>query len=189
MSEIVDDYIREIRDAIIASKLNHEIWWIFKDPDSRTKYLSTMNNYTLFFQTSIHAHFVALIVALYRLYETRKDTYNIPVLLRLLEEEKSISEERMQELKSMHIRAKPIWRKVGILRNEAFGHRLSSSAVPKTFEKADATSNEIGDLIKLTCELLNTATRARSRQLNAFNLSARQDTLEMLEDLKLSSSG
>lgn len=189
MSEIVENYIREIRDAIITSQLNHEIWWIFKDPDSRVKYLSTMNNYTLFFQASIHAHFVALLVALYRLYETRKDTYNIPVLLRLLEEERSISEDRMRELKSMHLRAKPIWKKVGILRNEAFGHRLSSSTVQNTFEKADTTSNEIGHLIKLTCELLNTATRARSRQSNAFNLSARQDTLEMLEDLKLRGNG
>jgi hypothetical protein len=50
-----------------------------------------MNRYHLFFSTSIHSHFVALIVALYRLYEKRRDTYNIPRLTDLLEKEGRVS--------------------------------------------------------------------------------------------------
>jgi len=83
MSEI-DRYIEELRDTVRVAWLNYEIWWVYKSTDTRPEYVDTMNRYPLFFQTSIHAHFVALLVALYRLYETRDDTYNIPTLLKLL---------------------------------------------------------------------------------------------------------
>src|SRR4051794_26110871 len=89
MSEI-DRYIDELRDTVRHAWLDYEIWWVYKSADTRPEYADTMNRYTLFFHTSIHAHFVALLVALYRLYERRKDTYNIPTFINLLRANGSI---------------------------------------------------------------------------------------------------
>ncbi len=76
--ERIDSYIKSLRDSIIAAEHNHDIWWIYKNKDTRPKYLDVMNSYLSFFQTSIHAHFVAMVIVLYRLYETRRDTISLP---------------------------------------------------------------------------------------------------------------
>ena len=82
----IKNHIKNLQDTIITAYHNYEIWWIYKSKDTRPIYLDVMNKYLAFFSTSIHAHFVAMIVALYRLYETRKDTINIPGLIKLIKE-------------------------------------------------------------------------------------------------------
>src|SRR5712692_2198242 len=88
----INNYISELRHTVTVAALNYDIWRVYTNPDDRSQYLDTMNRYRLFFTTSIHAHFVAMLVALYRLYETRTDTYNVPSLLRVVREEKSFDE-------------------------------------------------------------------------------------------------
>jgi AbiU2 len=108
MNEI-DQYVDELRDAVRVAWLNYEIWWVYTSTDTRPEYLNTMNKYTLFFGTSIHAHFVALLVALYRLYETRDDTYNIPTFITLLRDRSAISDQSVNELYVLYGEAKPLW--------------------------------------------------------------------------------
>jgi hypothetical protein len=84
MSFDADKYVAELHHTVTVAALNYEVWWMYSSEDTRPEFVDAMNRYTIFFQTSIHAHFVALLVALYRLYETREDTYNIPSLLQLL---------------------------------------------------------------------------------------------------------
>jgi hypothetical protein len=70
--------------------LNYEVWWAYEGEHSRPDVVDALNAHPVFFQTSIHAHFLSLVVLLYRLYETRKDTYNIPQLLKLAREGKHL---------------------------------------------------------------------------------------------------
>jgi len=72
MSTPYDLTIKELQDAAIAAGLNYEIWWALKS--TRPKYIDVFNRYLGYFSVAIHAHFVALLVALYRIYETRNDT-------------------------------------------------------------------------------------------------------------------
>lgn len=183
MSE-VDRYIEELRDTVRVAWLNYEIWWVYKSSDTRPEYVETMNRYTLFFQTSIHAHFVALLVAFYRLYETRNDTYNIPTFLKLLRGHGSIPDAKIQELDTLYAEAKPLWVKVNILRNKAFGHRSKAHTVSEVFKEAGVTPNDLRDLAEVTKKLLNAATLAWANNAHAFNLSSRADTLALLQDLK-----
>ena len=96
MVDVIQRNIRELQNAIAIAELNYEIWWIYKEKESRKRFVDTLNSYPLFFQTSLHSHFVAMIVSLYRFYETRKDTINLPQLLRLLKSHGTIS---IQEIK------------------------------------------------------------------------------------------
>lgn len=183
MKRKIQSYITELRDTVIAAGLNYEVWWIYKEKNSRKKYVDTMNDYTMFFQTSIHAHFVALLVALYRLYETRPDTINIPGLLKLLDENDGISKAALNEIRYLHQEAHNLWIKVSILRNEVFGHRSSKYSVADVFKRAGVTPNELTDLIEKTKVLLNKITHEWDKDTHAFNLEASHDTHSLLEDL------
>lgn len=165
--------------------LNYEVWWVYKGEDTRPEFTKTMNRYNLFFQTSIHAHFVALLLALYRLYETRDDTYNIPTLLKMLGKTNEIPSETLDELNELYRRAaKPLWVKVSILRNKAFGHRSKAHSVSEVFEEAGVSPNELRDLVEVTKQLLNKLSLAWDNSSHAFNLGSREATIRMLDDLR-----
>jgi hypothetical protein len=185
----IDKYIEELRGTANAASLNYEIWRTYNSPETRPEYVNTMNVYTLFFQTSIHAHFVALLVALYRLYETRLDTYNIPTLIKLLDKQSSIPAVKIAEIKSSHEITKPIWVKVCILRNNAFAHQSNSSEYSEIFKKADVTPDQLHALVVGTKKLLNKASRAWSNSAHAFNISGHKDALKLLQDLKAYNEG
>jgi len=176
--------VDEVRHAVYVASLNFDIWWVFKGKDTRPKFTRTMNHYTLFFQTGIHAHFVAMLVALYRLYEKRPDTYNIPSLLRKVETSGAISKAVLDEVTKTYALAKPLWIKVSILRNEAFGHRTVKGTVEQAFKKAGISANELRDLIGHTKKLINTISHAADRSVHAFNLDATETTVRLLEDLR-----
>jgi AbiU2 len=163
MSFDAGEYISDLQQTVIAAGLNYEVWWTYESEDTRPKYVDAMNGYTVFFQTSIHAHFIAQLVALYRLYETRKDTFNIPTLLRLLRAHSTFDQATLDRLDAMHAAAKPLWIKVNILRNNAFGHRSKARTVAEVFSEAAVSPNDLKALVHATMELLNVLTLAWDR--------------------------
>jgi hypothetical protein len=180
----IERYVKELRHTATTAGFNYDIWWVYKGSRTRPKYTKTMNRYGLYFQTAIHAHFVALLVELYRLYETRSDTFNIPSLLRLLKTEAQVPSATLRSLDMRYAEAKPLWVKVNILRNKAFGHQSTAHTTAEIFKEAAATPNDLRDLVKKTKKLLNEITLAVARTTHAFNLEAKEDTLRLLEDLK-----
>ena len=120
-SSDVGTYIDELRHAIYTASLNFDVWWVYKNQESREKYVETMNDYLWFFTTGLNAHFVALLIPLYRLYENKADTYNIPKLLDFLNGSSVLPADVLGELNQKKAEALPIWEKVKILRNRAFG--------------------------------------------------------------------
>jgi len=184
MTVDIDGYIKDLRHTITVAALNYDIWRAYTSEDCRPLYVQTMNSYSPFFQTSLHAHFVALLVALYRLYEKRTDTFNIPFVLRTLKERKALPEDTLESLDRIYEKAKPLWVKVNILRNKAFGHRSSAHTVEGVFKKAGITPNQLRELAELTKELLNELTQAWDKSTYLFDLDAREATFRLLQDLK-----
>jgi len=176
-------YIDDIRHAVTAAELNYDVWWVLKENDTREQFIDVMNNYGLFFQTSIHSHFVALLVALYRIYEKRKDTINIKELQKAIDKNKPFPPEEKDIIEKLSSDAKVIWVKVSILRNEVFAHRSNKNSIDAAFKKADITYDEFKELIKITQKLINKISRHYKKNSHAFNLSARNDTLDVLNDL------
>ena len=181
----IDRYISELRHTTTVAGLNYEIWWAYTSTDTRPVYVDVMNRYALFFQTSIHAHFVALLVTLYRLYETRDDTFNIPTLLKILKAESRLEVATLEQLEVIYKdEANPLWIKVSILRNKAFGHRSVAHTTEEVFREAAVTPNELCNLMEVTKKLLNELTHAWNNSFHAFNLGSREDALRLLNDLK-----
>lgn len=180
----IGPYVDALRHSAKVASLNYEIWWVYKSKEHHPVFVSMMNRYLGFFDTSLHAHFVALLVALYPMYEIRRDTFNIPRMLNIIEKEQSISARAIAKANALYTEAKPLWVKVGILRNNAFGHRSDSKAMEEIFKDADITPNQLKKLIDITKSLLNTVTRALNGSVHAFNCSATDATVRVLQDLK-----
>jgi hypothetical protein len=183
LKEKIDGFISGLRHAVTVAGLNYEIWWTYKEEESRKKYAATMNRYSLFFQSSLHAHFVALIVALYGLYENNPHTVNIPALLRLIKDKHPFSAETEAAVLELSEKAQRSFSKVAILRNNAFGHHSAKLSTQEVFAKAGISPNDIKELIDTTKQLLNEITHDWNKSFHAFNLGARDSTLKLLDDL------
>lgn len=177
-------YVDELRHTVVVAMQNFDIWWVYKQRQDRTRYINVLNAYPAFFQTSLHAHFVALIVALYRLYETRNDTFNLTELMKRVESETAISPQSLSAIKRKIAAARKQWVKVCILRNEAFGHRAHSRSVSEVFKKAGVTPNELRGLIHRTKNIMNAISCELDNSTHTFNLRATADTRRILNDLK-----
>lgn len=177
-------YIDELRHTVTVAGLNYEIWWTYQGKDTRPKYLTVMNRYSLFFQTSIHAHFVALIVSLYKLYETRGDTYNVPQFLRALRRDAALPAAELGNLDRHLQELRPLWKKIGVLRNKVFGHSSKAHTSSQAFREAGVTPNDLRDLLERSKVLLNELTQTLERSSHAFNLGSREDTERLLTHLQ-----
>ena len=180
----INSNIAAFQHAIVVAELNYDIWWIYKEKNNRKKYLNILNTYPLYFQTSLHAHFVAMILPLYRLYEKRKDTMNIPQLIRLCKEQSILTNDIIKGIESDINSIRPLWRKVHTLRNNMFGHRANKLSDDAIWTAANVTPNQFKKLIDDSKALVNNISRQWSKSSHAFNLSATEDTIQLLEDLK-----
>lgn len=184
MNDIIQHNIRELQHAITVSKMNYEIWWVYKEKESRKRYVDTLNIYPAFFKMSLHAHFVAMIVALYRLYETRKDTINLPQLLKLIKDAGLIPQQELKSIETDINKIKPLWKKVAVLRNNMFGHRSKTLEFSDVWKQAQVTPKQFKQLIDESKNILNRITSLQNRSTHLFNLTSTKDTLKLLEDLK-----
>jgi hypothetical protein len=184
MSHPYKAYVDELRHTITVAGLNYEIWWLYKGKDSRLQHIDVMNRYPIFFSTSLHAHLLALLVLLYRLYETRSDTYNIPRFIELLRADSALAPEVLDSLAARYGTAKPLWVKVNILRNNVFGHRSLALTVEQAFAEAGVAPNELRGLMDVTKDLLNELTHHLEQSTHAFNLGSAQDLERLLTDMR-----
>lgn len=184
MNKDIDSYIDELTHTVTVAGLNFDIWHVYHSAETRPKYVGTLKRYRMFFTTSLSAHFVALLTALYRLYETRRDTYNIPSLLKILKEDNTINAKDINSWEDRYQELKPLWIKVSILRNKAFGHRSVALSYTKVLKEASVTPNDLRDLVARTKVFLKDISHAWNRSSSSLGLSAKEDTIRLLENLK-----
>jgi len=180
-SSNIDRYIRSLQETVTVAALNFEIWWVYKSSETRPKYIESMNRYVGFFQASIHAHFVANVIALYRLYENNKSSINLNRLLRMLPQEKKNM--LPPDFDSRMECAKEIWKKISIVRNNCFGHLNGEASVSDSFRRAALRPDEMKELMELTKRILNDITHVWNGSVHAFNMNAYDDTIRLLDDL------
>ncbi|MFC1476611.1 hypothetical protein ACFL5S_01450 [Fibrobacterota bacterium] len=148
MHQITRNYIIVLRHTIMLAHANHNIWLCYKKPYTRRKYLSTMNRHLSFFSTSLHAHFVAMIIALYRLLETKKETVNLNSFLKVLKEKENFDRLSLGYLKSRITRMKPSWLKVNRVRNNIFAHRRAGISSDEIFRRSGLSYKDFRQLIR-----------------------------------------
>jgi hypothetical protein len=118
----------------MAADCHHKIWWIFWNSEDRAEYAEAIDETVLYFRAAISAHFLATIVALYALYERRRDTFNIPDAI------KQAPQIVRTAVQSKRDAAKFLWIKISIIRNECLAHVSSNFSTSDVFKKAGALS-------------------------------------------------
>lgn len=90
-------YLNELYQSIITASCNFDIWWCFRGKENWDKYHSLFRRYPLYFRTSRHSYFRAIIIILYRLFENRNNTINFPHFLKILSGENLLKNAGFQE--------------------------------------------------------------------------------------------
>lgn len=167
-------------DAVDSAQFCQEIWWTYRGTETRSRYLDAMNEFPLFFRTSIYAHFVGFIIPLYRIFETRTDAINFRTLLKSLEE--SLPPEKVMGYQThFEERLKDTWVKISILRNNTYGHKKLAQDNEVIFAQADLSPKNIQDFIKGTRDLLNRISQDVDKRTFAGNLFVTADAIEILD--------
>lgn len=172
----------------LRARLHWDIWWLYDGEDERSKFrsklLPTMNRYSEFIRFDIHAHQTAQIIALYQLYEVKRTTHNLGVLVKRAGSEPGIPANHVQTAASLLRDAEPLAAKVRILRNNAFGHRSLALGYDDAFEKAAITPFQLRDLTKTALDIVNQFHRALGEADWEFNESPAEHLQRLLENLR-----
>ena len=179
-------YIKGLANTITSASLHFDIWWVYKEKNSRAKYVDILNDYLSFFKTSLQAHFLSVVVELYKLFETRKETINFPRLIKLLNENNLLDPEILRQIDMEKRTLRVLWKKIVILRSELFAHTNIDLSYSEVFKKAEITPNNIRDLIEGSKRFLNHISEGLEKNTYLFDLEAAEDTVRILEDLKSS---
>lgn len=183
MTPTLREHVAAVHQTLVRASMNYDIWWTYKSKDTRLVYAKTMNEYVAFFSSSIHAHFLAYVAAMYAMHETRKDTHNCSQILKLLATEPGVRSQQVSDVKALLAEAKPIWLKVGVLRNEVFGHLDANTSSSAAFAKAAVKPNDLARLLELSKQILNTVRAAVDGDRHSYNMTAREDTIRLLDRL------
>ena len=192
-SQAMEDYSeisKNLRKEAIEALLNYEIWWTYRDPDIAPMYTDILNRHSTFFTTSKNAHFVAMVLPLYRIFETRKDSINLPRLLRKLRDDGILPVIQLDELDKQYQKLKPAWLKIATLRNEVFGHRSGDLTVEESFKKAQISSNDISKFIDEILILLNKVdSQLNPDSYQSFQVNSGDELKQILTILKNAQTG
>lgn len=180
----VGDYVESLKDTLFAAAINWNIYWVYKEQDSRAKHRDVFDRYGPFFALSLHAHFVASIIATYRALENSSTTINLRMLLNAIRDAQMLSDNELQPFRERLSRFLPVWEGVAIIRSNVFAHENRDRNSEFFFERADVTYDQIAALIKDMQSFLSSLTIALYNNSISFENSVHAELVQLLTDLK-----
>lgn len=174
--------VDRVAQHIIRARLFLDLWSYFEEDRSRRKIFETMDEYSEFFRFTPHAYLVTYVVYIAGVFETRRNTISFAALISQMNAAGQLEgqEEAVSSLLSV---AKPIAKKVAILRNNAIAHRTVSTSYDDVFKQAEVTPGELRDLTGVALELANRLLRACGLQDQHFTDLPREDAVSMMTAL------
>jgi hypothetical protein len=143
-----------------------------------------MREYGEFFRFTPHAYLVTYVIYMAGVFETRLDTISLVVLIR---EMKAAGQLNGQDevVSSLLSSAKPIAKKVAILRNNAVAHRTISMSYDDVFKLADVTPGELRDVTDIALKIANRLLLSCGLREQHFTDLPREDAVSMMTALAL----
>lgn len=179
-----DEKLDELFQELLRARDTYEAWWNLKNRKVRPKYVDTMNVYSEYFVVAVHSHFVAMLMALFRLFDTDKKALSIPTLLASIQSEPGFPAAVRTKVTAALERAQPSIDKVKLLRDKVFAHRDRSYSYERAFREAGLTANEVRRLTERTLRIVDDLMRARNKGVySTFEHKTERDLLAMLRDL------
>lgn len=104
----LNDRLVRIGQHIVRGRLFFDLWFYFEGLESRGKIIETMEDYSEFFRFTPHAYFVAHVIYLAGVFDKRKDTINLALLVREVKSVGSLSAVDAATVDALLSEAKPI---------------------------------------------------------------------------------
>lgn len=182
-SQHTENFKNDLKDILLIvedAHYSYEIWWILVSRDGRKRFFKQMLHYKEFFQATAYAHIALVIINLYKLFETRKDTLNFNKLIRETEKRGLFDPKQINnELKE----ARRLWKKIGILRNRLFAHKNYLLTKEAIYKEAEINPNQIKKLIDLSLKIFNSLWISLGESPKKIDDFSTRDTNKILEDL------
>jgi hypothetical protein len=179
-----DEKLEELFQDLMRARDTYEAWWNLKNEEVRPKYVATMNRYSEYFIVAVHSHFVAMLMALFRLYDdTSPKALSIPRFLVSAQSEAGVPREVRERAEAGLKSVEPTIKKIRLLRDKVFAHRDRSYTYERALEEVDLIPDEIGRLTEDTLVIINSLMRARNQGAYEFEHKTKRDLLKLLSDL------
>jgi hypothetical protein len=179
----IDERIERAGQLVVRTRCFYDIWIYYEGEETRPAIIDTMQCFSEFFRFDSHANFVAFIVHVYALFEKRKDTINLPRLVKEMKDDKLLPAKYASEVDSLINGAASLTSKVTIIRNNLFGHRTAKMSYEDVFETAKVTANQLRELTDIALKIVNRMLGARGYQTKLFNPLVTSQTKAMFQAL------
>jgi hypothetical protein len=145
--------VHELMQAVHSADVSFEIWRLltFKNTSVESSpHVRAFGTYSHFFIPSVHAHWIAVVMAIYRLFDSDATAVSLrsssDLRLRLTAAQRQTFKHKLGSIGNVADR-------VAALRNHLFGHRGDISA-QAAFDEARLKRDEIRKLIDVSRELV-----------------------------------
>lgn len=174
--------IDRVAQHVIRARLFLDLWFYFEQDSSRREIIETMREYGEFFRFTPHAYLVTYVVYMAGVFETRRDTISLDALIREMKPAGQLNGQH-EVVSGLLSSAKPIAKKLAILRNNAFAHRTISMSYNDVFKLADVTPDELRDVTDIALQIANCLLLSCGLQDQHFTDLPREDAVSMMTTL------
>lgn len=175
--------IDRVAQHVVRARLFLDLWFYFEEDRSRREIIETMREYGEFFRFTPHAYLVTYVVYMAGVFETRQDTISLVGLIREMKVARQLNGQDDTAVSGLLASAKPIAKKVAILRNNAIAHRTISMSYNDVFKLADVTPGELRDVTDMALKIANRLLLSCGLQDQHFTDLPREDTVSMMTAL------
>jgi hypothetical protein len=168
---------------VLRARCFFDLWWVYEGAPTRLKNLDAMNQYSEFFRFDTHAQQVAYTIYLCQLFENKPKTLNITGALSEAKA-RSLPKDNIAIVEQLLQEAKPIVRKLVIIRGNLFAHRSLSLDYKTAFAKAAITPNQVRRLCEIGLEAVNSLRVALGQAKYDFSELPALDLSRLLKDIR-----
>ena len=179
-----EKFLHAMYNILFDARMCYDLWWICVSSEGRGKYFSCYSEYHKFFEVIGYSCITSMTISLYKMQETRTDTYNLKNLKECLGEEYSCNNVLVKKIEEKESVAKKTWIKICKLRSELFAHTNRASSRSEIYKAAKLRPNEIKGLTEQYLIILNMYAGVIGQPKTVFNDYTTQSTYELLDKLK-----
>lgn len=177
----IDEHLAELTQTANRADLHYNIWWIYKR--ERPEWVGAMNAYLGFFRASLGAHFVAMVMELYKMLDRRTDSIGLETLLEEAEKEPGFDPGVLASTRLGVDSLMPTWRKISKLRHKLFAHRDLQLDYESIMLSAAIAPDDFRDFIDKSFEVLDRLSSHRGLGTWPRDAMTARDTRAMLRVL------
>ncbi len=138
--------VLELIERVIELARSYAIWWELVNVENRAQRERDIQAHEDFFGATAHAHFQAIVVVLYQLFDRNRTTKSIPNLLRRFEATDPGAVAKIKQDVAPHWL---ILKKVFDIRGNVYAHRNGSLSPEDVFARANLSANALGALVSV----------------------------------------